>query len=503
MKSTQVTNFPKSFVWLVILLLTMLSRFFELTNKPLHFDESINGWFVMQIKTLGYYKYDPNNYHGPLYFYLLQFFEFLWGRSVETLRSLPSVFSVLSVMIFSFQVIQSKTVRYGMMFFLLISPAFLFYGRSGIHEMPFVFFQLVFALGALRWLETRDAKSLAFLLTGLVGMMTLKETFVLNLASWFVGFLFLGWKEIKRCFAWQNFKRAWSGRLTYLTAFLLFVFVALFTGFFHNWMGLVDFVRAFLPWMKTGVGETGHNKEFLYWCKVLWEAEPLVLLGVAMAIVGLFLRDGPLRMVSAFSLIQLLIYSLIPYKTVWCVLSLVWGFYFVLAMFVEKIWKEQLWKRISFSLVILCGVIWGAKSSWLSVYRVPISLEHPYVYVNSTYDLKNLVNVFEAVFAKQPELRRSPFQIGLKEQWPWPWFLRNLEDAHWDLCGRNVVAKALVYMCDPQDGIAVEEHLQEPYMKIHIPFRQSRETSLVYLRKNVFDGVYLGQYEVVGPEQEK
>ncbi|MGE5084921.1 MAG: flippase activity-associated protein Agl23 [Bacillota bacterium] len=503
MKSIQVTNFQKSFVWLVILLLAMLSRFFELTNKPLHFDESINGWFVMQMKTLGYYKYDPNNYHGPLYFYLLQFFEFLWGRSVQTLRSLPSVFSVLSVMIFSFPMIRSKCIRYGMMFFLLLSPAFLFYGRSGIHEMPFVFFQLVFALGLLRWLESRDAKALAFLLIGLVGMMTLKETFVLTLASWCVGILFLGWQEIKRCFSFQNFKQAWSGRLTYLTALLLFVFVALFTGFFHNRKGLVDFIRAFLPWMKTGVGETGHNKEFWYWCKVLWEAEPLVILGVILAMAGLLMRDSRLRMVSAFSLAQLLVYSLIPYKTVWCILSLVWGFYFVLAMFAEKIWKEQLWKRILFSLALICGVVWGAWSSWLSVYRVPISMDHPYVYVNSTYDLKNLVNVFETVFSKQPSLRKEPFQVGLKEQWPWPWFLRNLEDTHWDLCGRAVVAKALVYMCDPEDAMAVEEHLQGAYLKIHISFRQSRETSLVYLRKNVFDGVYLGQYEVVGPGQEK
>ena len=470
MKFNPVTHFQKSFVWLVILLLAILSRFLLLTNKPIHFDESINGWFVMNMKSVGFYKYDPNNYHGPLYFYLLQFFEFLWGRSVETLRTLPAVFSVFSVMIFGFGIIRSKIVRYVMMFLLLVSPAFLFYGRSGIHEMPFVFFQLVFALGILRWLEELDAEALACVLVGLVGMMTLKETFVLNLASWFVGLLFLGWGEIQRVFKLQNFKKAWSGRLTYLTGILLVVFVALFTGFFQNWIGLVDFVRAFLPWMKTGVGETGHNKEFLYWSKVLWEAEPLVLLGLALSMVGLFVREPRLRMMSAFSLTQFLIYSLIPYKTVWCVLSLVWGFYFVLAMFVEKIWTEALWKKAALAVLALAGLVVGGKSAWLAVYRVPIFMDHPYVYVNSTYELKDLQATFEKVFSAHPELKKEPFQIGMKEQWPWPWYLRQLDDARWDLCGRSVVANALVYLCDTQDQALVEEHMKEPYMKVPVSY---------------------------------
>ena len=46
--------------------------FFMLTEKPIHFDEGINGWFSMKMNQMGFYKYDPQNYHGPLYFYLLK-----------------------------------------------------------------------------------------------------------------------------------------------------------------------------------------------------------------------------------------------------------------------------------------------------------------------------------------------------------------------------------------------------------------------------------------------
>ncbi|MBO9668025.1 MAG: TIGR03663 family protein, partial [Bdellovibrio sp.] len=264
MKSVQVTKIQKSVVWLVILLLTIVSRFLAITNKPIHFDESINGWFVMQMKTLGFYKYDPVNYHGPLYFYLLQSFEFLWGRSLQTLRSVPSVFGVFSVMLFAFPVLRSKKFSYAVLLFLFLSPAFLFYGRSGIHEMPFVFFQLLFALGIFRWLENKDASALGLVATGLIGMMTLKETFAITIVSWLVGLAFLGLPDFKKFFSWGDIKKAWTGRLTYLVVMLLVVFLLLFSGFGRNPAGLLDFVKAFLPWMKTGVGETGHNKEFLY-----------------------------------------------------------------------------------------------------------------------------------------------------------------------------------------------------------------------------------------------
>ncbi|MDG0817887.1 flippase activity-associated protein Agl23 [Bdellovibrio svalbardensis] len=499
-KSSQVTKYSRYVLWLVILLTAITTRFFELTNKPIHFDESINGWFVLQMGKVGFYKYDPNNYHGPLYFYILQFFEFLWGRSIATLRAVPATFGVLSVMLFSFGFLRSRLMQGTALLLVLLSPAFLFFGRSGIHEMPFVFFQMLFALGILRWGEEQDNKSLDLLLVGLFGMMTLKETFALTIASFLVGILFLGPKEWRKQLSWQKLRDAWSVGTTALVAFLLIFFVAFFTGFMRNPSGILDFVKAFLPWMKTGMGETGHNKEFLYWVKTLWVAEPLAIIGIVMAFVGLFMRDAPLRLMSAFSLTHLLLYSLIPYKTVWCILSLVWGFYFVLALFIQKVWTDRPQYKWAFVAILLAVAPLQLRSDYEAVYRVPISFQHPYVYVNSTYELKNLQELILAKLEEKPELRSQIIQIGMKEQWPWPWVLRFLSGVRYDLCGRTVQPHALVYLCDNQDRLTVEAELSERYMRIAIPMRQSKETSLVYLQKNIFDGSYHGDYELVGPE---
>lgn len=501
MKFLRVTQIQKYIIWLVILLLTVFTRFYLLANKPFHFDEGINGWFVLQMKQMGFYKYDPTNYHGPLYFYLLRAFTALWGHSVEVLRAVPSVFAVFSVMLFSFHLIQSRIIRWSMLFFLFFSPAFLFYGRSGIHEMPFVFFQLLFALGMLRWYEKSDGTSLGLLLTGLIGMATLKETFAITLASWVVGLLFAGPKVIREYFNFHKIKAAWSHRLTYLVILLLIWFVFLFTGFLRYMPGLFDFVKAFLPWMKTGVGETGHNKEFLYWVKVLAEAEPLVLFGLGMSVVGIFTKDARLRMVSAFSVFQFLVYSWIPYKTVWCVLSLVWGFYLVLALYAQRIFSKRDWQGYLFGSIMLVGTIGSVRSDWRSVYAQPIDMNHPYIYVNSTYEMKDLMDMILATAKDRPALLTEPVQLGSKEQWPFPWIFRAFK-THWDLCNNKAIEGAWFYYCDTAGEKLVESQLTEPFMKIRVMLRQQREVSVLYLKKSIFEGVYKGSFETVGLPKE-
>jgi predicted membrane-bound mannosyltransferase len=78
-----------------ILLLAALLRLWGLDIKPAHFDEGINGWFVDQMRANGFYRYDPENYHGPLYFYVLFVFLTLGGRNLWALR-LPTVIASLA-----------------------------------------------------------------------------------------------------------------------------------------------------------------------------------------------------------------------------------------------------------------------------------------------------------------------------------------------------------------------------------------------------------------------
>src|ERR1700689_3136157 len=80
-----------------ILLTAFLFRFLFLDWKPPHFDEGINGWFVDQLISKGYYPYDPTNYHGPFHFYVLLLFKFLMGRNLWALRIPASIFGLLGI----------------------------------------------------------------------------------------------------------------------------------------------------------------------------------------------------------------------------------------------------------------------------------------------------------------------------------------------------------------------------------------------------------------------
>lgn len=478
MKTAKVTNFSVILIWIVVLFLAILSRLYDLGNKPLHFDEGINGWFVMQMDVAGFYKYDPSNYHGPLYFYLVWLFEALWGRSVEVLRLVPAVFSIFSVMIFSFGVLASKALQRWMMFFLLVSPAFIFFGRSGIHEMPFVFFQLVTVLGILRYFEKTDGKSLGLVIVGIWGMATLKETFAITVFCMALGLASLGWTRLRTWFSWSKLRQAGGAGLATLSLLLVFIFALLFTGFLKNPSGLWDFVKAFLPWMKTGVHGNGHDKSFFYWVQVLWQAEPLVLLGVLLAIPGAFSKEPALRFLSVFSLAQFLVYSFIPYKTVWCVLSLVWGFYFVLAYYVSR--------GIYLKWIAVIPLLWGLRSAYLSSYKNPIWMDHPYVYVNSSYDLKSLFRLILEKAHNNPDLLQQPVQIGMAEQWPWPWLMRSFKNIDYNYCAKKVAENALVYFCEEPDASQVEASLGESYWKLRLSLRYGRFPALIYLKKSVF-----------------
>lgn len=501
MKSAKVTQYYGTLFWLALLLLTVVTRFYDLGNKPIHFDESINGWFVIQMKSRGYYRYDPNNYHGPLLFYLIQVFEFLWGKSLETLRAVPAVFSVFSIMLFTFPVLKNRFVLTATSLFLLISPAFLFFGRSGIHESPFVFFQLLFAMGFLRWFEKPDSKAWALVLTGVVGMMTLKETFTITGFCWLLGLLALGPSTLKQTFSWTQLRRTWSKKTTLLTVVLVILFVQLFTGFVQNMSGVVDFAKAIVPWLKTGVHGKGHEKEFLYWVKVMWQAEPLALLGVILSFAGLFSKQQSLRVLSVFSLSQLLIYSLIPYKTVWCILSLAWGFYLVLAFYLQMLFANTKMKGVSLAVVTVVS-LFNLRSMYASSYAHPLDFDHPYIYVNSTYDLENLQKFILDEARKRPELFLQPVQIGMKEQWPWPWVLRSFENLDYNLCAKNLIEGASIYFCDVMDGLDVDRALHEPYWKLQIVLRQSREPSIVYLKQSVFPKIpFQNNVEAVGGEE--
>ncbi|MEN0059083.1 MAG: hypothetical protein AAGB31_09625, partial [Bdellovibrio sp.] len=156
-------------------------------------------------------------------------------------------------------------------------------------------------------------------------------------------------------------------------------------------------------------------------------------------------------------------------------------------------------KKWGLRLLVAAGVLFNIYSLWQSSYRRPLDLQHPYVYVNSTYEQRMLEKIILAEAVKRPGLLQENIQIGLPEQWPWPWLLRDFQKLHYNLCDKDVIEESLIYFCDPAAADFLEHKLMEPYWKLSLSLRQAREPVIVFMKKAVFSEIpFQGQAEVVG-----
>src|ERR1017187_1451691 len=143
--------------WIVpacIILIAALLRLILLSIKPPHFDEGINGWFVDQLISNGYYRYDPTNYHGPLHFYVLFFFKLLFGRNLWALRLSSSLFGIASIyLVLKLEPYVGKFTAFSAALLMACSAGMVFYSRYAIHEAEVLFFSLLALWGFFRHQE--------------------------------------------------------------------------------------------------------------------------------------------------------------------------------------------------------------------------------------------------------------------------------------------------------------------------------------------------------------
>ena len=164
-----------------ILLLATILRLWELDLKPPHFDEGINGWFVDQMRVNGFYKYDPENYHGPLYFYGLFISLSLLGRNLWALRLPAALASIAAVwMALRFDRYFGKgSARLGALA-LTLSPAAVFYGRYAIHESWMVLSLMITAWGILGLWKEGGRRDLFATVAGVTMQLLIKETALIH-----------------------------------------------------------------------------------------------------------------------------------------------------------------------------------------------------------------------------------------------------------------------------------------------------------------------------------
>ncbi len=480
--------------WLILALAVFL-RFFLLDIKPPHFDEGINGWFVDQMVKNGFYKYDPTNYHGPLHFYVLFLSQTLFGRNVWALRVAVVLVSIGCVWLtLKFEPFVGRSVSRMAALAMAVSPGFVFYGRYSIHEVWLVLFSMLFVLGLLGLWKFGTPNYLWCAGMGLAGMILTKETYIIHLGCGLIAVpvLFVA-NAFSRLPDARPARQTWDYvDLAVVLATGSGVVIFFYSGTFFHWSGVKGVYQAYSAWFATGHEGHGHEKPWHYWVsKLMLRYELPALAGLILCLFWHRFKNVSLRYLAIYGVGTLIAYSIVKYKTPWCIISIIWPFLFIFgaALVVVSLRYRMITYVIS---AILLGASLGS-TIWLNYFRCTTDTE-PYVYVQTYNDIYKLTDPLLKLAHKDPIFYQLIGHMIRTSAYPLPWILGDFPNVgyyeHETLPAKLDAAFLLVQ----EDRIAeVERKLHDSYYTEPLRIRSYQDTSKVYFSAKIFKDFFPGQ----------
>jgi predicted membrane-bound mannosyltransferase len=278
-------------------------------------------------------------------------------------------------------------------------------------------------------------------------MFATKETFVLTVAAMLIALVVTAWSRVHARRSWESLVEfiPWRdvaiGSLAVLAVWLLF-----FSSFLTNSRGLLDSVLTYLPWLKRAAGDSPHiHPWYFYFQRLGWFhpvrgpvwSEALILVLAVVGMIGSFLPGRPLliRFLTIYSIVLATIYSIISYKTPWCLLNFYLGLLLLAgvggAFLIELVRKKI--AQLTIVALLLAGTVQLTIQSWRASYLFAADRRNPYVYAQTVPDILNLVERVNGI----AEVSTNGFETVVKviapesDYWPLPWYLRRFEHVGW------------------------------------------------------------------------
>jgi uncharacterized protein (TIGR03663 family) len=433
--------------WLVaagyVLIAAAALRVIALGLKPMHHDEGVNGFFLMNLLRRGVFQYNPENYHGPtLYFITLPL-----AYVADKLGALDSI--VLRIVTVAFGVGTVWLVlalrRYVGAFGALagaalvaVSPACVFYSRYYIHEAPFVFFTLGIVVAALKFYETGAASYLLLASASAAMLFATKETAFISVGTlalaWACAYVWVrvaggGRATDRRESGLAGFMSGGQAPLAIVGALALFAFlwVLFYSSFFTYSKGVFwDSFKAFALWGKTGMSEFHDKPAHTYLKWLVDEESPVLLLASAGTLVALFERrkNRFAVFVCAWAFGLLAAYSIIRYKTPWLVLSFVVPMCVAGGYFVQRLARRGgVWRKAALTVAGLAVAVCLYQTVMLNFVHYDDD-RYPYVYSHTRREAVEMVREIERA-GERAGTTEPAVAIASGEYWPLPWYFRD------------------------------------------------------------------------------
>ncbi|HYE65810.1 MAG TPA: flippase activity-associated protein Agl23, partial [Pyrinomonadaceae bacterium] len=444
--------------YVLVLIVALILRVYDLDLVPLHHDEGVNGFFLTRLFREGIYQYDPANYHGPTLYYLSLLTAFLFGLTTFAVRLVPALFGVATVWLIL--LLRRNIGDLGALVaaaLVAVSPGAVYMSRYYIHESLFVFFTLGLVIAALRYYEEAKPVYLLLASASTALLFATKETAVISVAVLIIAAITTviyvrlrrtldrkGLKEGRRARSKTPVRKS-TGQETRqalerfggpkhvillslgTVALFIFVSVLFYSSFFTHSKGVSDALETFKFWTKTG--KTAHVHVWYTYLSWLWQEEsPMLILGALGACLVLWRADNPLALFYAQWAFGLLAaYSLVPYKTPWLTLNFIIPLAITGGYAVDVIykWLEGTRERaLVLTLAVAAVCVSGYQMMVLNFYHYDDD-KYPYVYAHTRREFLQLVDEINHLTTRAGTGAQTKISVTSPDYWPLPWYLRD------------------------------------------------------------------------------
>ncbi len=497
--------------WMPVAMLALLAlaaslRLPRLAERPMHHDEANQAYRFGILLERGTYHYDANDHHGPTLYYLTLPSAWLAGArnfaqtNEATYRIVPVCFGLL--LILCTPLLRNGTGRLAAAaaaLFAAISPAMAYYSRFYIQETLLLFF--TFLAIAAGWRSVRTGSRGWALAAGLAAglMFATKETAVLAYAAMAGAVLACMAAGRARHLPLRNM--ALAGGAALAVAYLLF------SSFLTHPGGPLDAILAFKGYLSRGSGlGTVHVHPWYFYLEMLvryrFDGGPVWSEGLAFGLgiagcAAIATRNLPrgcdsgfAGFLMAYTLLLTAIYSAIPYKTPWCLLSFLHGWILLAgigaAALLEGCWNATPKRGLArtattAALVLLLMPVAGTlRLAQRTVSTYAADYRNPYAYAQTVPDFMRLVRrVGELAAADAKGIEIHIQVIAAPDQtWPLPFYLRRYPNVGYWAEGEGVPKwprpGLIISAADPaadEEGFVTEYYGLRPdtLLALHIP----------------------------------
>ncbi len=223
----------------------------------------------------------------------------------------------------------------------------------------------------------------------------------------------------------------------------------LFSSFLSHPEGIVDSLRAYALSANRAATASWHFHPWDYYLRLLvhfpatgtpfWTEGLILVLAVVGGTAGWSSRGVPgadarvLRFLSLYTLLMLILYSSIPYKTPWCILGLLHGMILLAgagAVFLVRALRGP-GRALVCALLIVAASHLGWQA-WAGSFRFASDPRNPYVYAHTGTDVFEIAGRVKDLARAHPDGLAMPVQIiGRENLWPLPWYLRGFTRVAW------------------------------------------------------------------------